>query len=99
MKIVLFSAVLVSATMAVQAQARDAEEIYNKACVACHAGGVSGAPKTGDAADWKDHLAKGMPTLLNNAKNGIGAMPPKGLCMDCTDDEFKALIKFMSTSK
>ena len=99
MKLALITAVLVSSVMAVQAQAREAEEIYNKTCVACHAAGVAGAPKTGDAAAWKPRLDKGMPALLTSAKNGTGAMPPKGLCMDCTDDEFTALIKFMSTAK
>jgi cytochrome c5 len=34
--------------------------------------------------------------LLQHVKNGIRAMPPKGMCMDCTDADYKALIKYMS---
>ena len=29
-------------------------------------------------------------------KNGLNAMPPKGMCFDCTDDEYKALIEYMA---
>ena len=79
--------------------AHEAEELYNKACVACHAAGAAGAPKAFDKEAWAPRLAKGMDTLLKNAKTGINAMPPKGMCMDCTDDELKALIKYMSSGK
>ena len=49
--------------------------------------GAAGAPKTGDAAAWAPRIAKGMDTLYGNAINGVGAMPAKGLCADCSDDE------------
>ena len=80
-------------------EARDAQELYNKSCIACHASGAAGAPKAGDVAAWTPRLAKGMDKLLANTKTGINAMPPKGMCMDCTDAEFKALIQFMSVKK
>lgn len=83
----------------VSVEARDAQELYNKSCIACHASGAAGAPKTGDVAAWTPRLAKGMDKLVANAKNGINAMPPKGMCMDCTDAEFKALIQFMTVKK
>lgn len=70
---------------------------YNKACVVCHAAGVANAPKFGSAEDWKPRLAKGIDTLLTSVKNGIGAMPPKGMCNDCSDADYKALIVYMST--
>ncbi|NRB37846.1 MAG: c-type cytochrome [Pseudomonadales bacterium] len=99
MKQLLIAATAFAAVLSLQVQARDAQEIYNKTCVACHAAGAAGAPKAHDAAAWKPRLEKGMPALLTSAKNGTGAMPPKGLCMDCTDAEFTALIKLMSTAK
>ncbi len=83
----------------VSVEARDAQELYNKSCIACHASGAAGAPKTGDAAAWAPRLAKGMDKLVANAKTGINAMPPKGMCMDCTDAEFKALIQYMTAKK
>ena len=75
---------------------RPAEEIYTKTCSLCHAAAVAGAPKTHDPAAWKPRLdAKGMDGLLQSVHNGLNAMPPKGMCMDCTDSEYKALIEFM----
>lgn len=72
---------------------------YDKSCAFCHASGAAGAPKVGDAAAWKPRLAKGADALLKSAKNGLNAMPPKGMCNDCTDAEFKALIQYISTGK
>ena len=41
---------------AADGQARDGAAIYNSICMACHASGVAGAPKAGDAAAWVDTL-------------------------------------------
>lgn len=78
------------------AEPRSGEEVYNGACTACHGSGLLGAPKTGDKAAWDDRLAKGMDAALQNAINGINAMPPKGTCANCSDDELMAAIKYMS---
>jgi cytochrome c5 len=72
---------------------------YNKACVVCHAAGVANAPKLGVVEDWKPRLAKGADKMLLSVKNGMGAMPPRGMCGDCSDADFKALIAYMSTPK
>ncbi|WP_211314726.1 c-type cytochrome [Thioalbus denitrificans] len=71
------------------------EAIYNKACIACHAAGVAGAPKLGDAAAWEPRIAKGIDALLQSAINGLNAMPPRGTCMDCSDDDLRNGIEFM----
>ncbi len=72
---------------------------YNKSCAVCHNTGAANAPKTGDAAAWEPRLAKGMEALLQSVNNGLNAMPPKGMCFDCTDDEYKELITYMATAK
>jgi cytochrome c5 len=36
-----------------------------------------------------------MDTLLSNAINGINAMPAKGTCAACSDDELKAAIEYI----
>ena len=41
-------------------------------------------------------MEKGMNTLVDNVVNGFGGMPPFGLCMDCSAEEFEALILFMA---
>jgi len=71
------------------------EAIYNKACVVCHGAGVAGAPKFGDTAAWEPRIAQGIDALLSTAINGKGAMPPRGTCMDCSDEDLKAAIEYM----
>ncbi len=74
---------------------RDGLTVYNTYCMACHASGVSGAPKTGVASDWTARIAKGKDVLADHAINGFNAMPAKGGCMDCSDDEIVAAIEHM----
>jgi len=93
----LLGAAALSASLAVSAF--DVEGKYNQACKACHLAGVAGAPKSFDPAAWKPRLELGMDALVSSVKNGKGAMPPRGLCMDCTDEQYKALIQYMSKAK
>lgn len=76
----------------------EVERVYMQSCWACHNSGAAGAPKVGTAADWAPRIEKGMDTLLTNAINGINAMPAKGLCFTCTDDDLKELIAYMVDS-
>ena len=71
-------------------------ELYNQSCVTCHGAAVLGAPKTGDKAAWSARMKKGMPTLVNNVKNGYKNMPAKGLCFSCTDADLANLIELMA---
>jgi len=45
---------------------QDPEAVYNRVCVACHAGQLPNAPKRGDQAAWQPRLAKGMGTLVQH---------------------------------
>jgi cytochrome c5 len=84
-----------AAAVETAAAPKSGEQIYNSSCVACHATGAAGAPKLGDAAAWASRIAAGMDSLLANAINGLNAMPPKGLCMACSEDEMKAVIEYI----
>ena len=75
---------------------RSGEDVFNGTCTSCHTAGIAGAPKKGDVAAWDKRLAKGFAETLAVAKKGLNAMPAKGLCMDCSDDELSAAIKYMS---
>ncbi|MBP0049453.1 cytochrome c5 family protein [Marinobacterium sp. AK62] len=75
--------------------ARSGEEIYTGKCAACHASGVLGAPKFGTNEMQLRLDEKGMETLLSHAINGFNAMPPRGTCADCSDDEIQAAIDHM----
>ena len=78
--------------------ARSGEDIVGKTCNTCHGTGLLGAPKVGDKAEWGKRAKEqgGLDGLLAKAISGINAMPPKGTCADCSDDELKAAIKHMS---
>ena len=71
------------------------KEIYDTFCFACHATGMSEAPKFGDAQAWDERVAKGLDTLLSNTINGINVMPSKGTCMACSDGELETVISYM----
>jgi cytochrome c5 len=74
---------------------KSGEEIYNGSCMACHATGAAGAPKLGDAALWAPRIATGIDAMLATAIKGKGAMPPKGLCMACSDAELQSAIEYI----
>ena len=44
----------------------------------CHAAGVLGAPKLGDAAAWGPRIKTGVEALLNSALKGKGGMAAQG---------------------
>ena len=54
------------------------EAVYAAACSACHAAGIAGAPRTGDAAAWAPRIKQGFDLLVKHAVEGFKAMPPKG---------------------
>jgi cytochrome c5 len=74
---------------------KSGEQVYNSNCLACHGTGAAGAPKLGDAAAWAPRIAAGMDTMLANATKGLNAMPPKGLCMSCSDAELQGAIDYI----
>ncbi|HCG7479348.1 cytochrome c5 family protein [Vibrio parahaemolyticus] len=74
---------------------RDGAKVYGTFCIACHASGVNSAPKSGNADDWAPRIAQGKDVLVKHALEGFNAMPAKGTCMDCSDDEIIAAIDHM----
>lgn len=81
--------------VAVATGPRSGDQVYQSACAACHGAGIMGAPKMGDAGAWSSRVAQGMDVLANHAINGFNAMPAKGGCVACSDDEIKAAIVYM----
>ena len=73
----------------------EAESIYNQTCVVCHGEGVHGAPRPGVKSDWEGSLSYGKTEMYLNTLEGIGEMPPRGLCDDCSEAQLKAVIEFM----
>lgn len=75
--------------------ARSPQDIYNTYCTTCHAIGLAGAPQLGSAADWEPRVAQGMNVLYEHSVTGLRGMPPRGLCMDCSDDDLKGVVDWM----
>jgi cytochrome c5 len=76
----------------------DVEAVYMQSCWACHNSGAAGAPRVGDTAAWATRMEKGFEAVLANSINGINAMPPKGMCMTCSDDQLRELVQYMVDS-
>ena len=99
MKKLLAMTAVAALTLSANVFAQEGEAIYNKACQVCHSMGVAGAPKVHNEAEWAPRLAKGTDALLASVKTGLNAMPPGGMCTDCTDDDYNKAIEFMSKAK
>lgn len=71
------------------------EAVYAAACSACHAAGIAGAPRTGDAAAWAPRIKQGFELLLKHAVEGFKAMPPKGGNSNLDSIEVARAVVFM----
>ena len=76
---------------------RGGEAVYNGQCAACHAAGVAGAPKFGDAAAWGPRLAHGFEAMVEAALKGKGAMAPQG-GGEFNDTEIARGVAFMANA-
>ncbi|MCJ8169521.1 c-type cytochrome [Atopomonas sediminilitoris] len=95
--IALSMATFASAFVAPVSAAQDPEAVFTRACGACHNGQLPTAPKKGDTAVWQQRIEeKGMETLVQHVTNGFNAMPPRGLCMDCSAEDYQAVIEWMA---
>ena len=71
------------------------KKLYDTVCMACHAAGIAGAPKTGDKTAWKPRIATGKDALYNSALHGKNAMPAKGGLASAADADVKAAVDYM----
>lgn len=78
-----------------KSQKSHGEVIYNRWCVSCHLVGVSGAPRLAAPEDWKDRLPQGRDQLITSVIQGMAAMPPRGLCRTCSDEELAQSVDYM----
>ena len=77
-------------------------QVYNAACIVCHAPpGVGGAPPLGDKDAWGPRIAKGLDTLHMHALTGFqgekGFMPPKGGRTDLSDAEIMSAVDYITS--
>ncbi len=87
------SAVAASATMAMSAEQT---AVFNRSCGLCHGVAGTGAPAPQDTTAWAARNAQGMEALLEHTIKGYGGMPPMGMCMECSHEDFAVFIAYMS---
>jgi len=72
---------------------------FDTKCMACHATGVTGAPKLSEKERWTKIAAQGLDVIVGHATKGFkgtkGTMPPKGGFADLSDDDMKNAVKYM----
>lgn len=79
-----------------QAVVEPGKQTYTRYCFSCHASGVAGAPRVGDAPAWTPRLTKGRDKMLELVIQGMPpGMPARGMCMQCSDDELADALEFM----
>ncbi len=74
------------------------EQVYKAVCTGCHAAGVAGAPKFGDAAAWTPAVKTGLDTMVANAIKGKNAMPAKGGNPTLDDFEITRAVVYMANN-
>jgi len=73
----------------------DGPAVYDGLCKTCHAAGVAGAPIPGSEDMLARNAERGLDGLVQNAINGLNAMPPKGGNPALTDEQIQAAVEFM----
>lgn len=99
MNFTLVTTVLTAAVFSGVAHAQPAksgEAVYKETCFACHATGVSGAPKFGDKKAWAPLIQEGQAVLTAHAWVGIRAMPAKGGKPDMKLEEFARAAAYIT---
>lgn len=78
-----------------QGTPRKGKLVYRIACATCHSAQSPGVPQLGDTQAWKPRARKGLDQLYQNTLHGVGDMPPRGLCGNCSEVELRKAVDFM----
>ena len=73
-------------------------QIYKKFCSNCHDKNPMlplGAPLVGDEQTWKRIMAQGLVSVLKRTQEGVGLMPARGGCFECSDEQLEMVVKYM----
>lgn len=76
----------------------EAKQIVHHFCANCHAEKPLiplGAPKMGVQADWSLRKQQGMHVLYQHTNEGLGLMPARGGCFECSDQQLKLAIEYL----
>ncbi len=74
------------------------EKIFKEFCASCHSPQPLidvKAPRVGDRKAWEIRRKLGMDALMQITLHGIGAMPARGGCFECSDAQLRATIQYI----
>ena len=72
--------------------------VFHSYCASCHGPNPQvpvNAPMIGDKKVWAALKRLGVSHLLSLTIEGVNAMPARGGCFECSDDQLKAAIVYM----
>jgi cytochrome c5 len=72
------------------------EDTFKAVCAACHAQGLAGAPKVGDAKAWSKLIKEGQVNLTADGYNGVRGMPARGGRAELTVADFGKAVAYMA---
>ena len=73
-------------------------QIIQHYCAECHAEKPLiqlGAPRIGHSEDWASRMQAGMQKIFLHTDQGLNAMPPRGGCFECSDQQLMKTIRIM----
>lgn len=73
----------------------DGSAVYDSLCKTCHAAGIANAPIPGSEQMAAREAEQGLDNLVQNAINGLNAMPARGGNPNLTDQQIQAAVEFM----
>ncbi len=80
---------------AIKGSKTEGAEIVSHYCASCHALKPLievGAPKYRQKNEWQLRIAQGFPVLFQHTIEGLNAMPPRGGCFECSDQQLRLAI-------
>lgn len=72
-----------------------AQKIYDNNCSTCHSSGQKNVPQLGDQKAWKPIVGTGFLKAYQNIVAGRNGHPAHGGCVQCSDEELLAAVKYM----
>ncbi len=73
-------------------------KIFKQFCTSCHGNPPLidiKAPRIGDKKAWDIRRRMGMPALMKITTMGVGAMPARGGCFECSDEQLQETIRYI----
>lgn len=86
----------------IQNKPNEGQLILTQYCLNCHAKNPIiplNAPTIGDKKAWGSRIKQGFEVLFEHTANGFNAMPARGGCFECTDEQLRMSIKALLPQK